>query len=173
MKIENWNGYSIRFVEKDGEWWAVLRDICDALGLKTFKVSQRLDPNMMERVPIEEERTRPSTYGNENYDIPSKDVVKSKAKFYMIVVNEAGIYETLFTSRKLEARKFRAWTASVLKKLRQTVGLEGYQIMQMTDPDVQAQIDDLLETIYWDEEKRRVMRSVTVAGGDVEQVPFD
>jgi hypothetical protein len=22
MKVENWNGHGIRFVDKDGEWWA-------------------------------------------------------------------------------------------------------------------------------------------------------
>lgn len=32
MKTEVWNGHSIRFVEKDGEWWAVLNDVCNALG---------------------------------------------------------------------------------------------------------------------------------------------
>lgn len=30
MKTEIWNGYPIRFVEKNGEWWAVLKDVCDA-----------------------------------------------------------------------------------------------------------------------------------------------
>lgn len=53
MRIENWRGYDIRFVEIRGEWWAILKDICDALGLKTFKVSQRLAPDMLERVPVE------------------------------------------------------------------------------------------------------------------------
>ena len=31
MKTEIWNNHEIRFVEKDGEWWAVLKDVCDAL----------------------------------------------------------------------------------------------------------------------------------------------
>ena len=34
MKRENWAGYSIRFVERSGEWWAVAQDVCEALGLK-------------------------------------------------------------------------------------------------------------------------------------------
>jgi prophage antirepressor-like protein len=42
IKIENWNGHQIRFVWHNGEWWAVLADIAKPLGLKTFKVSQRL-----------------------------------------------------------------------------------------------------------------------------------
>ena len=33
MKTEIWNGYFIRFIEKGGEWWAVAKDVCDALGL--------------------------------------------------------------------------------------------------------------------------------------------
>lgn len=37
MKIENWCGYDIRFIEINGEWWAILKDICDALNLKTFE----------------------------------------------------------------------------------------------------------------------------------------
>ena len=53
MKIEKWAGHDIRFVEVNGEWRAVLKDICDALDLKTFKISQRLDPKMLERVPID------------------------------------------------------------------------------------------------------------------------
>ena len=59
------------------------------------------------------------------------------------------------------------------EKLRKTVGLEGYEVMRMTDPAVQQQIDDILDTLYWDEEKKCVMRSITVQGGDVEQIPFE
>jgi prophage antirepressor-like protein len=32
MKVEHWNGHPIRFVEKDGEWWAVAKDVAAALG---------------------------------------------------------------------------------------------------------------------------------------------
>lgn len=35
-RTENWRGHSIRFVEIDGNWWAVLKDICDALNLSTW-----------------------------------------------------------------------------------------------------------------------------------------
>lgn len=162
MRIETWNGYSIRFVEKDGEWWAILKDICDALDLKTFKVSQRLETSMMTRIRVEV------------CDIPSKDTTsKARNTQDMLAVNELGIYETLFASKKLEARKFRQWTATVMKKLRKAVGLQGYEVMVMTDPMVQEQINDILDTLYWDEEKKCVMRSVTVQGGDVEQIPFE
>lgn len=162
IRIESWCGYDIRFVEKDGEWWAILKDICDALSLHTFKVSQRLDPSMLIRVRIN------------TCDIPSKEV-RSRARNTqdMLAVNEIGIYEALFASRRLEARKFRRWSAEVMQKLRSRVGLEGYEVMCMTDKDVQDDIDHILDTLFWDEEKKCVMQSVTVQGGDVEQVEFE
>ena len=162
IRIESWCGYDIRFVEKDGEWWAILKDICDALNLHTFKVSQRLDPNMLIRVRID------------TCDIPLKEA-RSRARHTqdMLAVNEIGIYEALFASRRLEARKFRRWSAEVMQKLRSRVGLEGYEVMRMTDKDVQDDIDHILDALFWDEEKKCVMQSVTVQGGDVEQIPFE
>ncbi len=35
MRIEKWQGHDIRFVEVSGEWYAILKDICDALDLRT------------------------------------------------------------------------------------------------------------------------------------------
>ena len=158
MRVENWCGYDIRFVEINGEWYAILKDICDALGLRTAKVSERLDPSMLERVPIEVE-------------VPSKDV--DSQIFWMLAVNEIGIYEALFASRRLEARKFRMWAATVLQKLRMRVGLEGYEVMKMTDPEIQEDIDHILDNLFYDEETGMLMESVTVQGGDVEQIPFE
>ena len=158
IKVENWCGHDIRFIEHDGEWWAILKDICDALDLRVAKVAERLDPEMLVRVPVEVE-------------VPSKNV--DSQTFWMIAVNELGIYEALFASRRLEARKFRRWSATVMKKLRAKVGLEGYEVMRMTEPEIQEDIDHILDTLFWDEETKRVMMSVTIQGGDVEQVPFE
>ena len=92
---------------------------------------------------------------------------------WMIAVNELGIYEALFASRRLEARKFRRWSATVLQKLRNQVGLEQYEVMRMTDADIQEDIDHILDTLFYDETTGKLMQSVTVAGGDVEQVVFE
>lgn len=158
MRTESWCGYDIRFVEVNGEWWAILKDICDALKLQVGKVSQRLEPDMMARVPVEVE-------------VPSKHV--DSQTFWMLAINEEGIYEALYASRRLEARKFRRWSASVMKKLRAKVGLEQYEVMKMTDPEIQDNIDNILDTLFWDEKTGRLMQSVTIQGGDVEQVPFE
>lgn len=60
-----------------------------------------------------------------------------------------------------------------MKKLRKRVGLEGYEVMRMTEPEIQEDIDRILDTLYFDEETGKLMQSVTVQGGDVEQVPFE
>lgn len=183
LRTENWCGYDIRFIEINGEWWAILKDICDALNLRTAKIAERLTPDMLERVKVDVS------------DVPSKDLryehipVKTIDKAaigkdigrrpgdnktrWMLAVNELGIYEALFASRRLEARKFRMWAGRVMKRLRSQVGLEGYEVMRMADKDVQDQIDHLLDTLFWDDTKHMLMQSITIAGGDVDQVPFE
>lgn len=79
MKIETWNGYEIRFVEKDGEWWAVLKDVCDALGLKTYHVKERLPEDLVSTDTLIDRNGRPHDY---------------------LVVSELGIYEAFGNSRK-------------------------------------------------------------------------
>ena len=162
MRTESWCGHDIRFIEVNGEWYAILKDICDALRLRSKDISQRLAPDMMERVCVE-------TSEDGSNGIRSRGENKTR---WMLAVNELGIYEALFASRKLEARKFRRWSATVMQKLRSKVGLEQYEVMRMTEPEIQDDIDFILDTLYWDDEKKCVMQSVTVQGGDVEQVVF-
>lgn len=186
-------------------WWAILKDICDALKLRTDGIAQRLDPNLLERVLVE--TSNPSSNGDRSNivsndlryehntgdntsDIPSKyirseafDIDSGVLKYerhpgdnktrWMLAVNELGIYEALFASRKLEARKFRMWAGTVIQKLRTNVGLKGYEVMRMTDPDIQDEIDQILDTLYWDDEKKMVMQSITLQGGDVDQILFE
>ena len=116
MKTEIWNGYPIRFVEKDGEWWAVLKDVCDALGLKTYDVSRRIKDMV-------------STHNLET----------AGGKQQMLIVNEFGIYDTVFQSRKSEAKEFRYWVYEMLKQLRKATGLEGFQIFRMLDKEHQKE----------------------------------
>ena len=162
MRIENWCGYTIRFIEQDGEWWAVLKDICDALKLRSKDISQRLDPDMMIRAKVDV-----SEDGSNGLRCKGQNKTR-----HMLAVNEIGIYEALFASRRLEARKFRRWSAEVMKKLRTNVGLEGYEVMKMTEPGIQEKIDNILDTIFYDPDTGVLMQSVTTLGGDVEQIPF-
>lgn len=162
-RIEKWKSHEIRFVEQNGEWWAILKDICDALGLRTFKVSQRLDGDMMIKIRMEAS------------DIPSKYNRSPGENKYrtMIAVNELGIYEALFASKRPEAKQLRRWTATVLQRLRKHVGLQGYEIMRMTETEVQEDIDHMLDDLWYDEDTKKLMTSRTVQGGDVEVYEFE
>ena len=191
MKIENWCGYDIRFTNINGEWWAILKDICDALKLRTDKIASRLEASMLERVKVEVSNhpSKVDRYNDGSNDVEyehqpvkvvnnaiiGKDIGRQPGENktrWMLAINELGIYEALFASRRLEARKFRLWAGSVMQKLRQRVGLQQYEVMQMTDPRVQEEIDWILDSLYWDDEKKCVMQSVTVQGGDVIQKEF-
>lgn len=164
VKIENWCGYDIRWVSIKGRWYAVLKDLCDALKLKTFHVRERIPAQNLEKVSI------PILRGFHDDNIGLTDIVKKhKTMQTVLVVNELGIYRLLFASRKLEAQKFVNWTFETLEKLRKQVGLQGYEVLKMTDSEVQDEIDFILDSLYWDPEKKCVMQSVTVQGGDVEQ----
>lgn len=147
MRTENWCGFDIRFVEEDGEWWAILKDVCDALDLTESWMTSCLEPNMLMRIKLEGE--------------------------YRYVVNEEGIYQMIFESRTVESRKFRRWSFGVMKRLRRNIGLQPYEAMRMLDKDIQEDIDNILDTLYYDEETGVLMQSVTVAGGDVDQIPFE
>lgn len=68
MRTENWQFQDVRFVKVNGEWYAILKDICDALGLRVAKVSERMDPDMIIRVSVPQETS----------NVPSKDL-RSKA----------------------------------------------------------------------------------------------
>jgi prophage antirepressor-like protein len=83
---------------------------------------------------------------------------------YVSFVTELGLYNILAQSRKLTARKWRRVVHAELVRMRRDKG--------MTVVDQFDEWDDLLDTVYWDEEKKMLMQSVTVQGGDVEQVPY-
>lgn len=57
----------------------------------------------------------------------------------MLIVNEFGIYETIFSSRKKEAKAFKAWVFEVIKNLRQSTGLEGFEVFRVLDKEHQKQ----------------------------------
>lgn len=79
-------------------------------------------------------------------------------------VTELGLYNILAQSRKLTARKWRRVVHTQLIEMRKEKG--------MTVVDQFDEWDDLLDTIYWDEDLGMLMQSVTVQGGDVEQIPY-
>ena len=122
-KLEQWNGHDIRFVEHNGEWWAVLADIAKALELEQRLIKRRLEDDVFSKHPITDSLGRQQE---------------------MLIVNEFGIYETIFSSRKPEAKAFKVWVFEIIKQLRQQTGLEGFQAFRMLDKQHQKNAMTLL-----------------------------
>ena len=83
----------------------------------------------------------------------------------MVFVTENGLYNIMSQSRMDTARKWRRIIHDELINLRRSRG-----------KNVVEQFDDWdheLDTLYFDEETGILMQSVTVQGGDVEQVPYE
>lgn len=80
-------------------------------------------------------------------------------------VTETGLYNILSQSRKPLARKWRRIIHDELIRLRKS---RNHNIVQQFE-----EWDHRLDAIYYDGENDTIMQSVTVQGGDVEQVPFN
>ncbi len=143
IKTETWAGHKIRFVEKEpGEWWAVLKDVTDALELGTREVNRRLSD-----------------------DVLSKHLVQDRLgrKQEMLIVNEYGIYEAVFESRKKESKEFKRWVYGMLKSLRQSSGLEGFQIFRMLDKEHQKEMMANLNNGLNNPSRRCFIKANTIA----------
>lgn len=79
-------------------------------------------------------------------------------------ITETGLYDILAQSRKPLALVWRHVIIDQLVAIRKQRGLN---IIEQFD-----EWDYLAESVYYDEERGCLMRSVTVQGGDVEQLPY-
>lgn len=98
LQIFNYNGNEVRTIQKDGEPWWVLKDVCGILGISKYRdTASRLD---------EDER------GSVRVDTPGGEQE-------MTVINESGLYNVILRSDKPEAKPFRKWvTSEVLPSIR-------------------------------------------------------
>lgn len=97
-----WNGHDVRVARIDdgGGPWFVARDVGDALGLVTVLASTAL-------------------LAAEDRGIDTVDTLGGPQQ--MVTINESGLYELTFRSRRPEARAFCRWvTGTVLPEIRRT-----------------------------------------------------
>lgn len=102
LQIFNYNTHPVRTVERDGEPWFVLKDVCEVLGLADVsRTAERLDPDELTRATL--------VSGGQNRE--------------MFIINESGLYNVILRSDKPEAKPFRRWvTSEVLPSIRRTGG---------------------------------------------------
>lgn len=142
MRTETWNGYTIRFVEHQNEWWAVLADIAKALDLNPKFIKQRLGDEVVSNNHVTDSLGRQQE---------------------MLIVNEFGIYETIFSSRKKEAKTFKLWVFETIKQLRQSTGLEGFQVFRMFDKEHQKKAMNRLVDGLQNPTKKDLIKANTIA----------
>jgi prophage antirepressor-like protein len=123
----------IRFIEKDGEYWAIASDVAKVLGFRDANTAVRVLP----------EHVR----GTLKVRTTSE---KKKARKYQdyTVINEKGIYRLVMRSNKPEALDFQDWICDVLVELRQATGLKGYEAFRMLDKQKQKEAMAIIQKAY-------------------------
>lgn len=93
------DGHNVRaYRDEAGVFWAVAKDVCEALGLEQVTAAvNRLDED--ERGVISDNPMLVDSLGRQQA---------------FTVVNQSGLYNLIFRSDKPEAKKFRKWVTSVL-----------------------------------------------------------
>lgn len=117
LKIFDYEGNQVRTIQKDGEPWFVLKDVCAVLKMRNSRmVADRLD--------------------DDEKGVSQTDTLGGAQE--MTVINESGLYHVILRSDKPEAKPFRRWvTSEVLPSIRRTGGYIAGQ-EQLTPEELMA-----------------------------------
>ena len=119
LQIFNYNNNEVRTVQRDGEPWFVLKDVCQVLGMSNpTMVADRLD---------EDERAK-------------LDLGRQGQSW---VINESGLYNVILRSDKPEAKPFRKWvTSEILPTIRKHGMYATAETVEkmLSDPDAMIQV---------------------------------
>lgn len=132
---------NVRVIMQENEPWFVAKDVCDILELTDVSMSlKRLDERdkLVQTVFVSGQNRNVST------------------------INESGLYDLIFTSRKEEAKKFKRWvTSEVLPSIRQHGIYATDDILEKTldNPDFMIELLTKLK----EERKARKEAETTVA----------
>ncbi len=141
IKVWNYESSEVRTIEKDGEPWFVLADVCKVLELSSpHKVADRLEPDELTGIELR----------------------SGGQKRKMTIINESGLYAVILRSDKPQAKPFRKWvTSEVLPSIRKHGAYMTDQTLEkaLTNPDFLIQLATQLKT---EQEQRRKLET-TVA----------
>lgn len=140
LQAFTYNSVDVRAVQRNGEPWLVLKDVCRVLGISNHKmVAQRLDQD----------------------EVSLADLIDGLGRNQSVtIVNESGLYNVLLRSDKPEAKPFRKWvTSEVLPSIRRSGGyINGQE--SMTPEELMAQALMVAQKTLADREAR--ISSLTV-----------
>ena len=109
--------FIVRVVNIDGETWFVANDVCEVLTIQNARraVKEQLDSD----------------------DVRSTYVIDSVGREQATyIINESGLYNLIFQSRKPEAKVFKKWvTSEVLPSIRKTGRYEIPNLKQMSEDE--------------------------------------
>ena len=151
-EITSWNyeRSEIRTIQKDGEPWFVLADVCKVLELSSpHKVADRLENDERNQIPVTDSLGR---YQN------------------TAIINESGLYTVILRSDKPQAKPFRKWVTSVvLPSIRKHGAYMTDQALEkaLTNPDFLIQLATQLKTEQ--EQRRRLETTVAAQSKQMEQ----
>ena len=138
IRIFNYNSVEVRTIQKDGEPWFVLKDVCNVLHIGNSRdVVARLDQD-------EKGVGQIATLGG---------------KQEMTIINESGLYNVILRSDKPEAKPFRKWvTSEVLPTIRRHGMYATPDTVEkmLADPDTTIK---LLETIKQERAARMALEA--------------
>ena len=138
LSIFDYKGKQVRTIQKDGETWWVLKDICGVLDLGNSRmVFERLD---------EDEK-----------GVSQIDTLGGKQN--MQIINESGLYNVILRSDKPEAKPFRKWvTAEVLPSIRKTGGYGRQDAALLKLTEHVGKLTEMVVGLY--EDKRKEERTL-------------
>ncbi|MDH9161328.1 Bro-N domain-containing protein [Staphylococcus succinus] len=142
MNKQIFGNEEIRFIEKDGEHWAVASDVAKVLGYSVTTNMNRMIDEDDKGVHIV------STLGGEQKTT---------------ILSEFGIYEAILNSRRDEAKEFKKWVKQILKELRHASGLESYEVFRMLDKEHQKKAMQVLRGALESDKPINFIKANTIA----------
>ena len=107
LQVFEYKGMNVRTIERDGEVWFVVKDVCDVLGLTNARMA-------VSELDDDEKMTVSNTDGHSGQ--------RGGAQMFN-VISEPGLYALVLKSRKPEAKEFSRWVRhEVLPAIRQHGG---------------------------------------------------
>ncbi|MGG8953311.1 MULTISPECIES: BRO-N domain-containing protein [Staphylococcus] len=135
------DGKEIRFIEKDGEYWAIAGDVANVLGYSVTTNMNRMIDEDEKGVHIV------STLGGQQKTT---------------ILSEFGIYEAIWNSRRDEAKEFKKWVKQVIRELRQSIGLKQHEVFHLMDKQHQRKAMDVLQQGLSNPQKISYIKCATV-----------